>query len=239
MPSEREKMVAGELYDPLDPELVAARARCRVLLRRLNAADQAERPPIYAELIGAAGPGLWIEPPFHCDYGSNITVGEKVYFNFNCVILDVFQDGVFIQNRQVKVEAISDGTTNTLAMGERHYFDPVFDSGPWNDRIGDWGWCWFGAQGDALLGTSVPINFKLPSQGEEGPGVGPVRRRRQDHAPQDGDGRGEEHHRPGGEVTAGGNPGRFPVRFGSRRPLSCGATHENREPGTRFARPMF
>lgn len=74
-----------------------------------------------------------------------------------------FQDGVYIQNRQVKIEEITDGASNTLAMGERHYFDPIFDSGPWNDRIGDWGWCWFGAQGDALLGTSVPINFKLPS----------------------------------------------------------------------------
>ncbi|MFO0850000.1 MAG: sugar O-acetyltransferase [Gemmataceae bacterium] len=90
MPTEREKMVAGELYDPLDPELVAARARCRVLLRRLSAvADDAERAVVLAELFGAAGSGLWVEPPFFCDYGSNITAGERVYFNFNCVVLDV------------------------------------------------------------------------------------------------------------------------------------------------------
>jgi maltose O-acetyltransferase len=40
-------------------------------------------------LIPAAGRGLWIEPPFYCDYGSNITVGDDVFFNFNCVVLDV------------------------------------------------------------------------------------------------------------------------------------------------------
>jgi hypothetical protein len=48
-----------------------------------------------------------------------------------------------------------------LLLGERRYFDPVFDST--GDRIRDWGWCWFGAQGDALFGTGVPINFVLPA----------------------------------------------------------------------------
>jgi len=41
------------------------------------------------ELIPAAGQGAWIEPPFYCDYGYNITLGDKVFFNFNCVVLDV------------------------------------------------------------------------------------------------------------------------------------------------------
>jgi prepilin-type N-terminal cleavage/methylation domain-containing protein/prepilin-type processing-associated H-X9-DG protein len=76
--------------------------------------------------------------------------------------LFAFRDGVFDQNRQHNVVAISDGTSNTLMFGERHYFDPVFDTQT-GDKIGDWGWCWFGAQGDALLGTSVPMNYKLPA----------------------------------------------------------------------------
>jgi prepilin-type processing-associated H-X9-DG protein len=75
-----------------------------------------------------------------------------------------FRDGVFDQSRQHTIPGISDGTSNTLFFGERHYFDPVFDTSPViNDRIGDWGWCWFGAVGDAGLGTSVPINFRLPA----------------------------------------------------------------------------
>lgn len=92
MPTEREKMLAGELYDPMDPELVAARARARDLLWNLNAtreSDAAVRGHILKELFGSAGAGVWLQPPFYCDYGANIHLGEKVYFNFNCVLLDV------------------------------------------------------------------------------------------------------------------------------------------------------
>ncbi len=57
-----------------------------------------------------------------------------------------------------------DGTSNTIMLGERQYFDPVFDSSPIvDDRIRDWGWTWFGGEGDANLGTSVPINYRLPA----------------------------------------------------------------------------
>jgi prepilin-type processing-associated H-X9-DG protein len=78
--------------------------------------------------------------------------------------LSQFRDGVFDQNRRHKIESISDGSSNTLMFGERHYFDPVFDSSPIiGDRIADWGWLWFGAQGDAFLGCNVRINFKLPA----------------------------------------------------------------------------
>ena len=92
MRTEREKMLAGELYDALDPELVAARVRARDLCRALNASaehDQERRRDILRELFGAGGDTVWMQPPFHCDYGSNIRLGERVFFNFNCVVLDV------------------------------------------------------------------------------------------------------------------------------------------------------
>ena len=85
-------MLNGELYDPLDPQLVTERRRARLLLKAFNdtAEDQTEqRARILKDLIPGAGVGLWIQPPFYCDYGSNITLGDKVFFNFNCVILDV------------------------------------------------------------------------------------------------------------------------------------------------------
>ena len=85
-------MLAGELYDPLDPELVAARDRARDLCQALNAtrpAEHDERRRILRALFGAGGDTAWIEPPFFCDYGSNIELGERVFFNFNCVVLDV------------------------------------------------------------------------------------------------------------------------------------------------------
>ncbi len=92
MPSEREKMLAGELYDPLDGELVQARVRARDLCQALNAtceADQVDRRRILKELIGHGGDSVWMQPPFFCDYGANIHLGERVFFNFNCVVLDV------------------------------------------------------------------------------------------------------------------------------------------------------
>lgn len=90
--SERGKMLAGELYDPLDPELAAARVRARGLCQALNAtreADQDERRRLLVELFGAGGDEVWMQPPFFCDYGSNIFLGKRVFFNFNCVVLDV------------------------------------------------------------------------------------------------------------------------------------------------------
>jgi len=92
MQTERDKMLAGELYDPLDAELVVARNRARDLCQELNATreeQQAERRRILAELFGAAGDSVWMQPPFFCDYGTNIRLGERVFFNFNCVVLDV------------------------------------------------------------------------------------------------------------------------------------------------------
>ncbi len=91
MKSEKEKMLSGELYDALDPELTHERARCRELCKLLN--DSAEDVPderkrILSELFGTAVDAI-IQPPFYCDYGTNITLGSKVYFNFNCVVLDV------------------------------------------------------------------------------------------------------------------------------------------------------
>ena len=92
MPSERDKMLAGELYDPLDPDLVARRANARDLCQALNATREREteqRRDIVRQLFGTGGETVWMQPPFYCDYGENIHLGERVFFNFNCVVLDV------------------------------------------------------------------------------------------------------------------------------------------------------
>jgi maltose O-acetyltransferase len=92
MRSEHEKMLAGELYDPHDPELVCARKRAWDLCQALNVTREAEvveRRRILQEIFGDGGESVCVQPPFYCDYGSNIHLGERVYFNFNCVVLDV------------------------------------------------------------------------------------------------------------------------------------------------------
>ena len=89
--SEREKMVAGDRYRADDPELVRERARARLLTARYNASaqeDVAERRTVAGALLAAVGDGAWIEPPFHCDYGWNITGGARAFLNFGCVVLD-------------------------------------------------------------------------------------------------------------------------------------------------------
>ena len=75
MKSELEKMLAGELYNPMDPELAAAREWARDLCQTLNAtreAEQEERRRILHELFGAGGDTVWMQPQFFCDYGSKI-----------------------------------------------------------------------------------------------------------------------------------------------------------------------
>lgn len=92
MKSQKEKMLSGEPYDPQDRELSAERRRARLLTRVFNNTtedQQEERAKLIKELISVVGNGVWIEPPFYCDYGSNITLGDNVFFNFNCVVLDV------------------------------------------------------------------------------------------------------------------------------------------------------
>ncbi len=92
MINHKAQMLAGEWYDPLDPTLAAERRAARLLMKAYNDTrddEEDERKRILSLLIGKAGPNLIIEPPFYCDYGYNITVGENVFFNFNCVVLDV------------------------------------------------------------------------------------------------------------------------------------------------------
>lgn len=91
MRSQKDRMLAGEPYDASDPQLVADRVRARALCQALNAlppTHDAERVALLADLFGAQT-NVYVTPPFYCDYGSNVTLGRNVYFNFNCILLDV------------------------------------------------------------------------------------------------------------------------------------------------------
>ena len=84
-------MLAGELYLAADAELVALRQQARRLVRTYNNTTEEEsemRSQLLNQLFAKVGSNVEIEPPFHCDYGSNIYVGDKFYMNFGCVILD-------------------------------------------------------------------------------------------------------------------------------------------------------
>ncbi|MEI9411561.1 MULTISPECIES: sugar O-acetyltransferase [unclassified Mesorhizobium] len=89
--TETEKMLAGETYDVLDPSLVAERYRVRALCQQMNSSsdtDQDLRRTLCKHIFGKGGDTVSIQPPFFCDYGSNIELGVQVFFNFNCIVLD-------------------------------------------------------------------------------------------------------------------------------------------------------
>ena len=88
----RERMLAGELYDPEDPELVADHARAQALLERYNRTGhdrQDERTRLLHELLGAVGEGVVVKPTFRCDYGAPIAIGARTFVNYDCIMLDV------------------------------------------------------------------------------------------------------------------------------------------------------
>jgi maltose O-acetyltransferase len=97
--SEKERMLAGELYRPMDPELVTGRRRAKGLCARYNAASVDHDRAALEELLGYAT-DAYIEPPFFCDYGFNIGLGLRFYANHGLIILDVMRveigDDVYI-----------------------------------------------------------------------------------------------------------------------------------------------
>lgn len=159
MGSEKEKMLDGELYDADDPELLAERHQAHELTRRYNrtaADDQTERQELLEELFGSLGDECVVEPPFRCDYGYNIHVGENFYANFDCVILDVCRVNIG-QNCQIGPGVHIYTATHPLDASERikgpEYGKPV--------TVGDT--VWIGGQAVLNPGVTVGDNSVIAS----------------------------------------------------------------------------
>ena len=89
--SEKEKMLSGQTYYARDPELIQLHKYCRKSLKELNSTTSdnvKNRLSILKNLLGKIDDGVWIESPFYCDYGTNISIGKNTFFNFNCVFID-------------------------------------------------------------------------------------------------------------------------------------------------------
>jgi maltose O-acetyltransferase len=90
--TEKERMLSGKLYMALDSELSKGRANGRRITRLFNQTTEEQynyRIELLKELFEKTGENLYIEPPFYCDYGYNISIGENFYANFDCIFLDV------------------------------------------------------------------------------------------------------------------------------------------------------
>ena len=98
--TERERMLSGQLYDAGDETLTAARGRAKRLTWRyhqLDPTDWDSRTQILQELLGHLGEDSWIEPPFRCDYGTQISIGDHFFANYDCIFLDVAPITIGIQ----------------------------------------------------------------------------------------------------------------------------------------------
>ncbi|WP_037318817.1 sugar O-acetyltransferase [Salegentibacter sp. Hel_I_6] len=92
--TEKEKMLSGQLYLGEEKEIAKDRYNARLIFQKANKLGEEkadERIKLFYSLFEKAGKDLWIEPPFYCDYGYNIKMGDQVFMNFNCCILDVVE----------------------------------------------------------------------------------------------------------------------------------------------------
>lgn len=85
--TEKDKMLAGELYCAMDEELVKEHIRAQQLLAEFNNSLGEDKSELLKSLFGKVGDNFSIKPTFHCDYGSNIYVGENFFVNYDCIIV--------------------------------------------------------------------------------------------------------------------------------------------------------
>ncbi|EGE81908.1 acetyltransferase [Blastomyces dermatitidis ATCC 18188] len=169
-PTEKEKMLRGELYHAFTPELIAARTKCKWACKRFNDSEEVTRRrqvELWRDIIDdhtplpppAADPAAdealfenepWIEAPIRVDYGFNVKVGAGVFINFNCVILDTCL---------VTIGARALLGPNVSIYSGTHPLDPALRNGTKGPELGkevhigeD---CWIGGNVDILPGVTI------------------------------------------------------------------------------------
>jgi len=152
--TEKEKMLACELYNAFTPELMAGRARCRELVYDYNASrpdEEPQRQEILQQLFSKFGTNSAIEKPFQCDYGSNVYWGNNSLANYNLVILDTCQiyigDNVFI-GPDVKLFSATHPTDPQTRLDGLEYGKPI--------RIGNN--VWIGGGSIIVAGATIGDN---------------------------------------------------------------------------------
>ncbi|KAE9986149.1 hypothetical protein EG328_006411 [Venturia inaequalis] len=166
----KRKMQAGELYHAFTPDLVAERQRCGIACERFNAAGKVSRRrnvELWRDIVGDTRPlppqnpdqeaddalfedDPWVEAPLQIDYGTNVKVGQGVFLNFNCCILDTCE---------VKIGARTLVGPNVSFYSGTHPLDPLLRNGTKGPELGkpisvgeD---CWIGGNVQVLPGVKL------------------------------------------------------------------------------------
>jgi maltose O-acetyltransferase len=151
--TEREKMVAGLLYNPLDPELMAMRECVRRYFVEFNQTgpDYDRRSGLLRQIFDGSEQIPFIEPPFYCDYGSNTRFGKNCFLNFDCVILDVAPVEIgdnFMAATKVQIVTATHPVDAQARIAGLEYAKPI--------KIGHN--CWMGAGAIILPGVTIGDN---------------------------------------------------------------------------------
>lgn len=153
MVTEREKLVSGQLYNAMDPELRAMRERVRRLFIEFNQTgpDFERRSALLRQIFDASEHVPFIEPPFYCDYGTSIKFGKNCFMNFDCVILDgapVEIGDNFMAATKVQLITATHPLGAQTRISGQEYGKPI--------KIGDN--CWLGAGVIVLPGVTIGDN---------------------------------------------------------------------------------
>ena len=163
-------MLRGELYKADDAALQADHARAQELLERYNATrhtEQDERDRVLRELLGDVGEGVVVKPPFQCDYGSQVSIGQGTFVNYGCVILDVVP---------VRIGAYCQLATNVQLLAATHPVEPKPRREGWEYgepiTIGDNVWLGGGVivcpgvtiGDDTVVGAGAVVTRDLPAR---------------------------------------------------------------------------
>ncbi|MEL6553418.1 MAG: sugar O-acetyltransferase [Cyanobacteria bacterium J06621_11] len=130
--TEREKMLAGELYSPFDPELVKMQKRAKHLMYKFNISTPpqylAEQQKIIRQLFGSIGQPFTVNPPLYCDYGAHIFAGDNLYINHDCTILDCAEvhigDNVLIAPK-VQIYTATHPTDPQVRLSGKEFASPI------------------------------------------------------------------------------------------------------------------
>ncbi len=167
--TEKERMLSGVLYRADDPELRADSRRCKELLRRFNelaGTAPEEQKQILRQLLGRLGEDSTIVAPLHCDYGCHTYLGNRVYINYDLIVLDVCDvvigDDVLIGPR-VSLLAASHPIDPEVRASGLEYGAPI--------RIGDRVWLGGGVTvnpgvtigSDSVIGSGSVVTRDIPS----------------------------------------------------------------------------
>jgi maltose O-acetyltransferase len=165
----KQRMLRGELYLAGDPEIQHDAARAQELMERYNATRHAERElrdRLLRELLGEVGEGVVVRPPVWVDYGSNVSIGEETFVNYDCVLLDV---------APIRIGAARQLATRVQLLTATHPIDPEPRRLGWESAqpitIGDNVWLGGGAivcpgvaiGDDTVVGAGAVVTRDLPA----------------------------------------------------------------------------